>query len=123
MSNLFWASKYLRSEECVFNRTYSLRDDEEILEASPSLAAGFFNDGPYDYEACTILSYLATNVHDNRVLFRRALDLIEDDDETFVWVSVQSDNIHISPNEEEDSDYPYKRMSLTELKRANFSLK
>lgn len=123
MSTLFWASKYVRTEESVFNRTYLLRGDEEILEESPRLVAGFFLDGLYDYEACTILSYLATDVQDKGVLFRQALNLIEDDDETFVWVSVQSDNVHISPNEEaDDSGYPYKRMSLAELKCANFSL-
>ena len=126
-TSLFWASKYIRSgnEDSVFNRTYYQVGDEKILEMAPSLAADFFNDGEYDGEACTILSYLA-NVHDNGVQFRWVLEHIDEENvnDIFVWVTVQPDHIHIVCDSEyieklNNPDYPYKRMSIADLKRAN----
>ena len=123
----FVAAEYVNSSESVFNWNYNSRDPyhERYLPEAPKLASDLINDG-YTSEGCTILNWLQSLP----LSFSRAVSLIDDDDDTFVYLKIDEDGPNLisrdtGAGEREDlfrifKSYEtdgYKCMSLTELKR------
>lgn len=128
MSAAFWGAQYVncyglhRYEGSLFNfnlRVNELDENElQIVENAPELVGDLFNDGDYDDEACTVLSFLGNAGNGYLAHFRKALEFIDDDDETFVQVGLVENEFRVATENStaDDYDFDHTRMSLTELK-------